>query len=177
MRLPVREYILFALVIPTKSAVVFFESSLLSLDAELEEPELLEELDELELLESLEEELLDGLLELEEPPPAPPPEVLSEDALELLLEEVELLEPLFPPPPPPPPLQAVSMETDTAAASTTAMTLSDNLMINSSHFSESRRETLFSHPFQQHTPPPCHLSTSFSDFGISHKNRSDITSI
>ncbi len=131
------------------------EELLLSeLDELLDSDELLALEEELPdgLLE-LEEELLDGLLELEEPPPAPLPEVLSEDALELLLEEVELLEPLFPPPPPPPPLQAVSMETDTAAASTTAMTLSDNLMINSSHFSESRRETLFSHPFQQHTPP------------------------
>ena len=129
-------------------------SSLLSPSVPVSEELLLEleELDELELLEELEAELLDGLLELEEPPPAPPPELLSEDALELLLEE-ELPEPLFPPPLPPPP-QAVSIETDIAAASTTAMTLSDNLMINSSHFSESRRETLFSHLCQQHTTPP-----------------------
>ena len=71
----------------------------------------LELLDELELL--LESE--GALLELEELL-----ELLSEEALELPF-EAEPLEPLFPPPPPPP-LHAVNIETDTAAASTMAMT-------------------------------------------------------
>ena len=96
----------------------------------------LELLDELELLLESEGALLE-LEELLEP--------LSEEALELPF-EAEPLEPLFPPPPPPP-LHAVNIETDTAAASTMAMTLSDNLIKNSSPFQVCALSISYLHSF------------------------------
>lgn len=121
-------------------------------------PEELLELEELELLEELEEEL-EELLELEL-------ELLEELLLEL--EEELLLELPFPPPPPPP--QAVSIETDIAAARTAAITFVDNLIVNflphfQTTFSKSTAENLV-RPlcFSKFTPPCIDLSSSFDEF-------------
>lgn len=125
-----------------------------------------EELEELELLlEELEEEL-EELLELEL-------ELLEELLLEL---EESLLEPPFPPPPPP---QAVSIETDIAAASTTAITFFANLIVNFlPHFQNRQRKSLFDPSVSLNLPPPrTYLSSSFDKFVLFNKIVPEIASI
>lgn len=123
------------------------------------------ELDSLEelLLEELEEEL-EELLELEL-------ELLEELLLEL---EESLLEPPFPPPPP----QAVSIETDIAAASTTAITFFANLIVNFlPHFQNRQRKSLFDPSVSLNLPPRTYLSSSFDKFVLFNKIVPEIASI